>query len=64
MNYLVLFYGLNSPELEILLSKCQLIIDQKKKLEIIFPGFRITLFKKYFSQKIISSISNKIVKKG
>ena len=67
MNYLVFIpNGLNSPELEILLSKCQLIIDQKKKLEIIIsPGFRdYACSKNIFSQKIISSISNKIVKKG
>ena len=67
MNYLVFIpNGLNSPELEILLSKCQLIIDQKKKLEIIIsPGFRnYACSKNIFSQKIISSISNNIVKKG
>ena len=55
MNYLVFIpNGLNSPELEILLCKCQLILDQKKKLEIVIsPGFKnYACSKIYFHKKL------------
>ena len=58
--------GLNSPELEILLSKCQKILDNKKKLTIIrcSGGKGYACSKNIFSQKNICSICKNLTDKG
>jgi len=67
MRYIIFIpNGLNHPEFEILLSKCQLILDQKKNLEIVIsPGFdEYACSKNIFSQKIFNFISNEIIKES
>ena len=58
--------GLNSPELEILLSKCQKILDKKKELIIVKclgqKGY--TCSKNIFSQKNICTICKNLTDKG
>ena len=58
--------GLNSPELEILLSKCQKILDEKKELIIVkcLGQTGYTCSKNIFSQKNICAICKNLTDKG
>ena len=60
INIVYIPNGLNTPELEVLLSKCQIIIDNKEKLEIIIcrGGEGYACSKNIFAQKGICTACN------